>query len=230
MTTFSTGLAHFLADLSLESLPPEVVQKARVCLFNAFGMGLNGHATPYAPVARAAALALDREVPNGATLFLDGRRTTVGGACLANAALFHGRAQEDTCGAAHFGTVLIPMLTALIETRGYPLARLIPALVAGYEAGGVLEKALSGRTTPAGFRSTAIYGTIAASAAAAKLMELPRDHGGGARQFRILRRRRASIVRRRFGRMALPGGRGGAQWPGGGGTRARRLRFRAVRP
>ena len=140
--------------------------------YNAFGMGINGHATPYAPVARAAALALDGEVPGGATLLLDGRRTTIGGACLANSALFHGRAQEDTCGAAHFGTILIPMLTAMIEAKGYPLARLIPALVAGYEAGGVVEKALSGKTTPAGFRSSAIYGTIAASAAAGKLMEL----------------------------------------------------------
>ena len=148
MTTFSADLARFLVGLRAESMPPEVVQKARVCLYNAFGMGINGHATPFAPVARAAALALDGEVVGGATLFLDGRRTTVGGACLANAALFHGRAQEDTCGAAHFGTVLIPLLTAMIETRGYPLARLIPALVAGYEAGGVVEKACLLYTSP----------------------------------------------------------------------------------
>ncbi len=172
MTTFSADLARFLVGLKAETLPPEVVQKARVCLYNAYGMGINGHATPYAPVARTAALAVDGEIQGGATLFLDGRRTTVGSACLANSALFHGRAQEDTCGAAHFGTILIPLLTALIETRGYPLTRLIPALVAGYEAGGVLEKALSGKTTPAGFRSSAIYGTIAASAAAGRLMEL----------------------------------------------------------
>jgi 2-methylcitrate dehydratase PrpD len=175
MSSFSAGLARFLCDLNVDAMPPEVVQKARVCLYNAFGMGLNGHATPYATVARAAALAMDGEVPGGATLLLDGRRTTVGGACLANAALFHGRAQEDTCGAAHFGTVLIPMLTALIETRTYPLSRLIPALVAGYEAGGLLEKALSGRTTPGGFRSTAIYGAIAAAASAGKLMELNQE-------------------------------------------------------
>ena len=180
MTTFSADLAKFLVGLRTENMPPEVVQKARVCLYNAFGMGINGHATPFAPVARAAALALDGEVAGGATLFLDGRRTTVGGACLANSALFHGRAQEDTCGAAHFGTILIPMLTAMIEARGYPLSRLIPALVAGYEAGGVLEKALSGKTTPGGFRSSAIYGTIAASAAAAKLMELSAEQTAAA--------------------------------------------------
>jgi 2-methylcitrate dehydratase PrpD len=68
----------------------------------------------------------------------------------------------------------------MIETKGYPLARLIPALVAGYEAGGVIEKALSGKTTPAGFRSSAIYGTIAASAAAAKLMELTAEQTAAA--------------------------------------------------
>ncbi|MDA8252763.1 MAG: MmgE/PrpD family protein, partial [Rhodospirillales bacterium] len=123
-------------------------------------------------VARQAALAMAGEVAGGATLLGDGRRTTVGGACLANSALFHGRAQEDTCGAAHFGTILIPMLTALIETRRYPLDRLVPALVAGYEAGGLLEAALAGETTPRGFRSTATYGAIAAAAAAARLMGL----------------------------------------------------------
>ena len=55
MTTFSADLAKFLVGLCTESMPSEVVQKARVCLYNAFGMGINGHATPYAPVARTAA-------------------------------------------------------------------------------------------------------------------------------------------------------------------------------
>jgi 2-methylcitrate dehydratase PrpD len=172
MQTLATSMARFVAGLNATTLPLEVTEKAKVCLLNAYGMGLNGYDTPYAPVARAAAVALDGEVAGGATLLGDGRRTTIGGACLANSALFHGRAQEDTCGAAHFGTVLVPLLTAMIEARHYPLARLLPALVAGYEAGGLLEKVYADRTTPGGFRSSAIYGTIAAAAAAGKLMAL----------------------------------------------------------
>ena len=172
MTTLSSQIGAFVSTLTLETLPPAVVEKARACLLNAYGMGLNGHATAFAPVARRAALAMGGEVANGATLLGDGRRTTLAGAFLANSALFHGRAQEDSCGAAHFGTVLIPMLTALVEVRGYPLARLIPALVAGYEAGGLLESAFATHTTPGGFRSTATYGAIAAAAAAARLMDL----------------------------------------------------------
>jgi 2-methylcitrate dehydratase PrpD len=172
MPTLSQQIGDFTSRLSLGNLPPEVNEKARTCILNAFGMGLNGLDTPYAQVAREAVLATDGELREGATLFGDGRRTTIGGACIANSALFHGRAQEDTCGAAHFGTMLIPMLAAMIEVQGYPLDRLIPALVAGYEAGGLLENAFAGRTTPQGFRSTATYGAIAAAAAAARLMAL----------------------------------------------------------
>ena len=172
MTTLAQEIARFTSELSIGNLPGEVNEKARTCLLNAFGMGLNGLDTPYARVAREAVLAIDGERRDGATLFGDGRRTTIGGACIANSALFHGRAQEDTCGAAHFGTVLIPMLTAMIEVHAYPLDRLIPALVAGYEAGGLLEKRFAGRTTPQGFRSTTTYGAIAAAAAAARLMAL----------------------------------------------------------
>src|SRR5215203_996837 len=96
MPTLSDQIARFVVDLAPQTLPAEVAEKARLCLLNAYGMGVNGHDTLYAPVAREAALALDGEVAGGATLLGDGRRTTVGGACLANAALFHGRAQEDT--------------------------------------------------------------------------------------------------------------------------------------
>lgn len=176
MTSFATELARFVGRFDLATLPPEVIEKARACLLNAYGIALDCHDTPYAPVARAAALAMDGErregEHNSATLLGDGRRTGVGGACLANSALFHGRAQEDSCGAAHFGTILVPLLTAMIEAGRAPLARLLPALVAGYEAGGALEKTYAGATTPGGFRSSAIYGTIAAAAAAARLLEL----------------------------------------------------------
>lgn len=170
--TLSRKLAEFVTSIDLATLPPEVVEKARVCLLNGYGIGLGCHNTPYAPVARRAALAMDGERPEGATLLGDGRKTSIAGAALANAALFHGRAQEDTCGAAHLGAIMIPLLTAMTEARNYPVARLLPALIAGYEVGGLLEKAYAGKTTPAGLRASPIYGTLAAAAASAKLMGL----------------------------------------------------------
>lgn len=174
--SLSHSIAAFTSSLEMDGLPPEIAEKARVCLLNGYGIGLGSYTTPYAPVARKAALSIDGEIADGgATLLADGRRTRVSGAALANSALFHGRAQEDTCGAAHLGAIMIPLLTAMIEANGYPLDRLIPALVAGYEAGGLLENAYGGLTTPAGLRASPIYGTISAAAAAAHLMELDTD-------------------------------------------------------
>lgn len=168
----SNSIAEFTATIDVGRLPPEVLEKAQTCLLNSYGIALGCHSTPYAPVARRAALAMDGELPRGATLLGDGRKTSVAGAALANSALFHGRAQEDTCGAAHFGAIIVPLLTAMIESHNFPVARLVPALVAGYEAGGLLELAYSPRTTPAGLRASPLYGALAAAAAAARLAEL----------------------------------------------------------
>ncbi len=175
MTTLTARLADFIAGIDAETLPAEVETKARICLLNGYGIALGCATTPYAPVARETALALFGEQAGGATLLGDGRRTAAPGAALANSALFHGRAQEDTCGAAHLGAILIPMLTALFEARALPLDRFLPALVAGYETGGLLETAFSPRTTPAGFRASPVYGTVAAAGAAARAMALRPD-------------------------------------------------------
>lgn len=168
----SNRIAEFIATIDAGRLPPDVQEKARTCILNSYGIALGCHATPYAPVARRAALAMDGEQASGATLLGDGRKTSVAGAALANSALFHGRAQEDTCGAAHFGAILVPLLTAMIEAHGFPVARLMPALVAGYETGGLFEVTYSARTTPAGLRASPLYGALAAAAAASKLMDL----------------------------------------------------------
>lgn len=167
--------AEFVTGLDLDSLPADVARKAKTCLYNGYGIGLGCHGTPYAPVARAAALAMDGERADGATMLGDGRKTSVAGAALAGSALFHGRAQEDSCGAAHLGTILIPLLTALVEARDIPVARLLPALVAGYEIGGALEANYAGQTTPGGLRASPLYGSVGAAAAVANLLGLNAD-------------------------------------------------------
>ncbi|WP_111735453.1 MmgE/PrpD family protein [Roseovarius amoyensis] len=173
-------IAEFTVGMGIDTIPPEVVEKAKACVLNGYGIAIGCHNTPYAPVARQAALAMDGECQDGATLLGDGRKTSVTGAVLANAALFHGRAQEDTCGAAHLGAVIIPLLTALIEARGLSTERLLPALVAGYETGGLLEKNYSGRTTPGGFRASTLYGAVAAAAAVSKLLGSDADQTAAA--------------------------------------------------
>lgn len=166
-------LAEFVCSLNGHTVPIEVLDKARACLLNGFGMARGSMATPYSAVAAAA---LGETVlaghGRGATLLATGERSSVIHAALANAALFHGRAQEDTCGAAHIGAIVIPLLAAMVEAEMWPRERLLPALVAAYEVGGLIEQAYSPITTAAGLRASPLYGTLAAAAAAAHLMGL----------------------------------------------------------
>lgn len=167
-------LGDFAAGVKVEELPTRIVERARTALFNGYGVALGSLDTPYAPVAGAAVLLTDGERvdDSAATLLGDGRRTSIGGAAFANAALFHGRTQEDTCGSTHIGPVIIPLLTALIEARRAAPADLLPAMVAGYEVGGLLDAALASATTPRGLRGSALYGCAAAAAAAARALRL----------------------------------------------------------
>ena len=170
--TVSEAVASFVVQLSAERLPSEVVQKARACLVNGYGIALAGGAAPHAAVARRTALAQRDETLDGATVLGHGRKVGLLDAVFANAALFHARVQDDTCGAAHFGAVVIPVLTALLEADRGPVANFLPALVAGYEVGGLFESACAAATTKAGFRATPLYGALAAAAAASRFMDL----------------------------------------------------------
>jgi len=169
--TISDALAAFTTGISRESVPAEVWDKAHACLLNGYGIALAGLGTPYEPVARKAALAMYGRAGE-ATLLGSGEKTSISGAILANGALFHGRGQEDTCGAAHLGPIIIPLLMALIESGRGKMGDLIPAMIAGYEVGGLFEELLAGDTTPKGFRATTIYGVGAAAAAVARLFRM----------------------------------------------------------
>lgn len=178
--SFATKLAQFVTALTASSMPVEVIEKARACILNGYGIALGSHQTPFFPVAARAALMMDGERSTGPTLLGDGRHTTVAGAAFANAALFHGRAQEDTCGVAHFGAILLPLLTAMLENGEGEVEDFLPALVAGYEVGGLLESAYSAQTTATGLRASPLYGTIAAAASISRMWRLDVAHTAAA--------------------------------------------------
>ncbi len=172
--TIAEQLAVYLRELGRETIPSQVWSKAQTCLLNGYGIALAGLGTPYEPVARIAALAMHGATGNS-TLLGSGEKAGVAAAVLANGALFHGRGQEATCGAAHLGAVVIPLLGALVESGRASPDNLIPALVAGYEVGGLFEELLAAATTPPGFRATTVYGPSAAAAAVARLCDFNQE-------------------------------------------------------
>lgn len=173
--TLITDIARFVTGLTPATSPAFADEKLRACILNGYGIALGGLDTPYWQVAAKAAIEIEGEMASGATILGDGRRTALMGALSANGALFHGRAQEDTCGTVHLGAVVIPMLTSMIEVNKYPTDRFLPALLAGYEVAGLLDRAYASITAPLGLRASILYGTIGAAAAAGRLMGLNED-------------------------------------------------------
>jgi len=196
--TIAEDLARFTSRLEPSNIPEPIWRKAQTCLLNGYGIAMAGLATPYEPVARKASLSM-YSGPGESTLLGSGEKTSVTGAALANSALFHGRGQEDTCGAAHLGAVIIPLLMALIESGRGKLDDLIPALVAGYEVGGLFEVAFGQRNhTVKVFGPRTLYGTGAAAACSGSTSSHGRrTHLCRARQRGLLLRRPASVFCRR---------------------------------
>jgi 2-methylcitrate dehydratase PrpD len=172
--TVSERLARFIYGLSYDTLPKEIIEKAKTCMVNGIGIGIACYDYEFAKIAREAVKTEEVGIAKekSATIFCDGAKVSVMGAALANAALFHGRAQEDTLGSSHTGTVVTPAALAIAEREGFPGKEVLTAVVAGYEVIGAFDREVSAYTTPRGFRASPAFGIFGSAAAASKLFKL----------------------------------------------------------
>ncbi len=131
--TVAEKMAHFVNTLSYDDLPGEVINKVKCCMINGISIGLSCHDVEFGRMARGLIKAEEPGVPavRGSTIFCDGAKVTAMGAAFANAALFHGRAQEDTLGSSHTGTVVTPAVLALAEREGYTGRQVMESIIAG---------------------------------------------------------------------------------------------------
>ncbi len=175
--TMAEKMGQFVRDLSYDNLPGEVIQKAKCCMVNGIAIGMSCHSVEFGRMARDLIKAEELGIPpeKGASIFCDGAKVTPMGAAFANAALFHGRAQEDTLGSSHTGTVITPAVLALAERDGYTGKQVLEAVIAGYEIVGALDTNVSAHTTPRGFRASPIFGIFGSASAASKLLGLTEE-------------------------------------------------------
>ena len=163
-------LARFSSEVALASLPNSVVDKARALLVYALGVGM---ASTDAPGLTATLAALCREYgacSGGATFLVDGSQLAPGAAAFANAVLFHSRIQDDAHPAGHMGTIIVPAALALAEAERCSGARLLEAIISGYEVSLRIGRDHARDLSERGFRTTPIYGALGAAAACARLL------------------------------------------------------------
>src|SRR5579872_4008016 len=172
-------LAGYVADLTFDDIPPEVLERAKVLTLDFLGSAIrarrDAESTP-SILNMLEALALDGK--GEATVFGDNRAWTPAMAALLNGALGHSLDFDDTHAdsSLHASAPVVPAAFAVGEMVGASGRDVLTAIVAGYEVCCRLGNALDPTSHYArGFHPTATAGTYGAAAAASKLFALSKE-------------------------------------------------------
>ncbi|HVO90965.1 MAG TPA: MmgE/PrpD family protein [Casimicrobiaceae bacterium] len=168
-------LADFAARLQLADIPAYVQDRAADLFIDWFGSALAGKgARPVEIIERFARLMGPGEGP--AEVLVSRRRTSAFFAAIVNAASSHVAEQDDLHNSSvlHPGTVVFPPLLAVAQSEGCSGPEMLAAAVAGYEVGIRVGEFL-GRSHYKVFHTTGTAGTLAAAAAAGRLLRLTPD-------------------------------------------------------
>ncbi len=168
--TLSKKLAEYTVHLKYEDLPLEVVEFTKICILDWYGSALAGKDEK--PVQSIKEL-IEEWGGNEQCSLITGGKSSIGNACLVNAASSHIVELDDIHKSSiiHAGTVVIPAAIAIAEAYDLTGEELITAIVAGYEVCYRIGEAVS----PSHYyywHNTATCGTFGSAAASAKLLNL----------------------------------------------------------
>ncbi|WP_254925941.1 MmgE/PrpD family protein [Bordetella genomosp. 11] len=168
----SRALASFAAGLRFEAIPAAVVDRAVNLYVDWLGSALAGKgARPVESIARFARASGGREGPS--EILIDRGGAPAYFAAMVNAAASHFVEQDDVHNGSvlHPATVVFPVVLALAQESGASGREMMTAAVAGYEVGIRIGEYM-GRSHYKVFHTTGTVGTLAAAAAAGRLLGL----------------------------------------------------------
>lgn len=171
----SRELAAFASRLSFDAIPSAVVARTVNLFVDWLGSALGGKgARPVETIARFALNARGAEGVSGpCDVVIHRTRTSPYFAAMVNGAASHFVEQDDVHNGSvlHPATVVFPVTLALAQALGAPGSEFVAASVAGYEVG-IRVGEFMGRSHYKVFHTTGTVGTIAAAAAAGRLLKL----------------------------------------------------------
>jgi 2-methylcitrate dehydratase PrpD len=169
MAGLTRQLAEFVSGLAFEKLPQTAVETAKRGAIDTVGVMFAGRDEPVAKfAAELAAAAAGGE----ARVAFDRGFAHSQDAALANGTAGHALDYDDVALEGHPSVVLVPAILAEGERLGASGRDLIAAYVAGYETWGELLERDDDQHHGKGWHPTAVFGTVAAAAAAARLARL----------------------------------------------------------
>ncbi len=168
----SAALAQFAAELRFDSIPASVVDRAEDLFLDWVGSALAGKgARPVETIARFAAAM--GPATGASEVLVSRRRTSALFAALVNGASSHVVEQDDVHNGSvfHPATVVFPAALAVAQEKGCSGKEFLTAVTAGYEVGIRIGEFLA-RSHYRIFHTTGTAGTLAAAAAAGRLLGL----------------------------------------------------------
>lgn len=168
----SQSLAEFAHDLTFETIPKEVRERAKHLILDATGIAYASGRYDFAhkTLTAIASLGGTGDVP----VFGLGARLPARDAALVNGILVHGLDFDDTHtgGVIHATASVWPCVLSAAYLRGASGADLVTAYVAGVEAATRLAAVASGAFHQVGFHPTGLIGVFGCTLAAGTLMGL----------------------------------------------------------
>ena len=173
MAAPSLRLVDFLLGLDERELAPALMQHATFAVLDNIACGLYGSIQEWGRIVNDFVLSEAGQGP--ATLYGSSRMVAPARAAFANGTSTHGFELDDIVQGAltHAGAVVVPAALATAEAHRVSGARLLLAIVAGYEMAARLGLALGAEHNTKGFHTTGVAGPIASTLAAGIVMKLP---------------------------------------------------------
>jgi 2-methylcitrate dehydratase PrpD len=162
-------LAERIAAIEPSRSPPAVRLVAENLMLDVIGLCVAARGTGYIQAVLGSCLA-----SGGATAIGHSRTFDAGGGALVNGTAAHGEDFDDTFegGPVHAGAVIVPAVLAIAEERGADGAAVLKGILVGVETICRLSLVAPMRVHKAGFHPTAVFGAMAAAAAASATIGL----------------------------------------------------------
>ncbi len=167
MPGLTRRLAEHVAGIRFEDLPREAVETVKRGTIDCFGVLFAGREETVVEV-------VSKTIPTGneASVLFDRGRAASADAALVNGTAAHALDYDDTGLDGHPSVALVPAIFAEGERLRASGKELIAAYVAGYETWAELVTRDADKHHGKGWHPTAVFGTLAAAAAASRLARL----------------------------------------------------------
>jgi 2-methylcitrate dehydratase PrpD len=177
MEALTAKAGRFLADITYEDLPSEVLPMVRNAFTDTVAVIMVGVDQPVADIVRKTLVE-----PAGsaeARACLSSRRVSAPDAALLAGAITHSLDYDDQSMSGHPSAVLVPAILAEAEVLGSTGQEMVTAFVAGYEVWCELWRRDRDYHSK-GWHPTSVFGAMAAAAAGSVLRRLPAERASAA--------------------------------------------------